>query len=199
MIEPEPVATYNPSRAQWLAERYASGESGTGLSALAKAYPDTVPSPMVVRRWRVTWPAFDALMVEAEQLRADALMEATVDVADSDRPAAQARNQIDARRRMAEALSPDRYRARDDKSQRTVMVLLTDAQLMAIARGADPSALLAGAGDTPTAPLLGARDGFKAGSEVGPVPNTSRLATFPSDSERATAVAVEHRDRDPLE
>lgn len=159
---------YHAGRARWLVERYASGEPGTTLSALHRSDPGTVPSPLAVRRWRRDFPAFDAAMIEAEAVRADALMEQTLEVGDrADVNAAVSKNGIAARWRMAEALAPDRYKGRGGVEV-TLNVQLTDAQLYAIAAGADPAGLLA-----PTAPPLREIAGFTGGSEVGPAPHAS--------------------------
>lgn len=176
---------YTPERGEHVAMRYASGEPGTTLAALHRADPDAVPEPLVVRRWRRAWPAFDALMVEAEQARAAAMMEATLDIADGDRLAASAKNAIAARWRMAEALDPSTFGQRRILAGDAMSPLrigaaheLTDAELLAIASGRDPSLLLTGAaqaaGDAegPPCPPLGARPGFTRGSEVIP-PSTN--------------------------
>ncbi len=168
---------YTPERGRWLVERYASGEPGTGLAALHRAEPEAIPSPLRVRQWRRDWPAFDAAMVEAEAVRADALMEQTVEVADSDKLAAVSRNGIMARQRMAEALAPERYKGKGEAGM-VVGVILTDAQLYAIAAGADPAGLLA----TPTAPPLCASAGFTARGGTIPLPQSFPDRTFPVEA-----------------
>lgn len=139
---------YDRLRAESLALAHASGDPGTSLAELHRNAPDTYPAPIVVRRWRSVFPAFDALMREAEAARAVALMDQTIPIADDqERNAAQAKNAITARWRLAEALAPEIFGTRpagkspgDDDLTR--LHVLTDAQLAMIARGADPSRLL---------------------------------------------------------
>jgi hypothetical protein len=179
VLPPVSPDEYSEARARWLVERYASCEPGTSLYALRRADPGYCPSPLAVRRWRRDYPAFNAAMEEAESVRADALMEQTLDVADrQDVNAAVSKNGMAARWRMAEALAPDRYKGRETGSGGTV-VFLSDSVLAMIAAGADPGALLR----TPTAPPLPARAGFTGGSEVVSASNTS-------DPENAQVVEV---------
>ena len=83
---------------EWIAGRYASGEPETSLAALHRADPERIPAPLIIRRWRQTWPAFDALMIEAAQCRAEALFEECLPIADDhERVAASARVATDVR------------------------------------------------------------------------------------------------------
>ena len=146
---------YSPAVGEWIALEYASGEPGTELGALHRSCPDRVPAPLIVARWRSVWPAFDALMREAESARARALMAQTVTIADSDaRGAAHAKNSIAARWRLAEMLAPDVVVPRGVNAPGGgVTVTLSDDQLLAIARGVDPLALLGAlAGEAPGPP-----------------------------------------------
>jgi hypothetical protein len=177
------VNAYHPERAQRLALRYATGEPETGLSELHRADPCAYPSPVVVRRWRSVWPAFDALMREAEAARGLALMEATLGIADNPRTqAARAKNAIAVRWRMAEALDPAtfgqrRIMAGDPNAPLRVgaAVELTDAELAAIARGVDPALLLGGPAPpdaslpAPPAPPATRAEGLRRGDEGGHV------------------------------
>lgn len=179
LIDPR---AYDAKRAEWIALEYATGEPFTGLSDLHRAFPETVPPPVVIRRWRSTFPAFDALMAEAEQARAVALMEATLPIADSvTLNAAQAKNAITARWRLAEALSPETFGARKtekppgDDDARTLLGSLTDAALMRIMAGADPRALLQIAPGTPPPPPAAERPGLSGVSEVIPPSRTHAL------------------------
>jgi hypothetical protein len=170
---------YDPLRGEWIAQRYASGEPGTGLSDLHRADPDAVPSPMVIRRWRSTFPAFDQLMTEAARERAEALVEAALPIADdANRNAAQAKNAIAVRFRMAEALAPEIFGSgakAKSPGEEDVMRLagrLTDAQLLRIMAGEDVRAVLLN--DTPPPPLppAAARPGLSGGNEVIPPART---------------------------
>lgn len=126
---------YSPGAGQWIAERYADGQS---LRDLHRGSPDLVPSPLVVRRWRDAVPAFDALMSEAERARAEREAELMIEVAKSKRPAAKARNEIAARQWIAERLDRARYGSRvgvDVSASLSVehVHTLSDAALAAIA------------------------------------------------------------------
>lgn len=178
---------YDPQRAEWIALQFASGEPDTSLSALARAFPDTVPPPLILRRWRSTFPAFDALMREAEAARAHALMDATLPIADDEtKNAAQAKNAITARWRLAEALAPETFASRSAKSpdgdaRDRLLGSLSDAALMRIIAGADPSALLLENDPAhPPLPPAVSGDGAKGGNEVRP-PTPSFISPRASD------------------
>ena len=165
---------YSPDVGEWLALRYATGEPDTSLAALHRADPERVPAPLIVRRWRSVYPAFDGLMVEADRARAEAMMDETVSIADDgSKLAANAKNGIAARWRMAESLDPARYGQRrilagDASAPLRVGAAaeLSDADLLAIARGADPVALLGGgAAKTPPAPPVEREQGLRRGDE----------------------------------
>lgn len=177
-MPPLDVRAYDATRAEWIALRYASGEPGTSLRALHLADPAAVPEPLIIARWRKTWPAFAAVMVEADEARAAAMMDETVEIADdSSKLAANAKNGIAARWRMAEALAPGMFGQRRILAGDANAPLrigqaseLSDADLMAIARGADPTLLLAGGAGTspapPTSPPVQSGGGLTGGSEV---------------------------------
>lgn len=178
---------YDPGRAESLALAFASGEPGTSLPELHRAFPETYPAPLIVRRWRSVFPAFDALMREAESARAHALMDATLPIADdSTRGAAHAKNAIAARWRLAEALAPESFGSRgakspgDDGEGLGRMHVLSDAQLYRIARGADPRALLENDPAPPTSPPLDSDDGFNGGREARPLPHAFALPDLPA-------------------
>jgi len=170
---------FNWERAEALALRFASGEPETSLSGLHQADPEAYPSPVIVRRWRSVWPAFDALMRECEVARAAALMDATLGIADDvNVPAANAKNAIAVRWRMAESLAPEIFGTRRGSDApgsmgdaRRTLALLTDAELIAIARGAIVADGGASANDppgTPHPPAIGSDGGFTGGSEARP-------------------------------
>ncbi len=98
---------YDYNTAQWIAQEHAKGDT---LLALHEAHEDTVPAPLIITRWRREFPAFDFLMIEAEAVRADVLVDQTLVIADSDaRTAGAARNSIQSRQWLAARLSRDKY------------------------------------------------------------------------------------------
>jgi hypothetical protein len=98
---------YDFQAASWIAQEHATGAT---LLELHNNHPDTVPSPMTVKRWRREFPAFDLLMVEAEHARADVLIDKTINIADNDdRTAGAARNSIQVRQWIAARLNQSRY------------------------------------------------------------------------------------------
>ncbi len=110
---------YQDGIANWIAGRYASGEPETSLADLHRADPEHIPAPLFIRRWRKERPAFDALMIEAEQCRAEALFDQCLSVADDPQlVAASARVATDVRFRMAESLDSGRYGKKVELSAR---------------------------------------------------------------------------------
>jgi hypothetical protein len=199
MMPVQRAVDYTPGVGQWIALRVASGEPDTSLSALHRFDPERIPAPLIVRRWRQVWPAFDALMVEAEKARAAALMDQTIQIADGPGLAANAKNGIAARWRLAEALDRERFGPRQSLDVRVdvrvgVAPDLTDAQLAAIARGADPLELLAGdrarlingPGTPPPSPPQHSEAGLKRGDEV-----VHQSGSFPIDDYPDSAAVIE--------
>ena len=130
---------YDFGRAEWIAGEYATGAT---LRELSNLHPDVVPSPLVVSRWRKQYPAFDLLMKEASETRAQVLADETIAIADDrQHNAAQTANSIRARQWLAARLDRDRY---GDAKQVTLtqgasndgLATYTDAELQAIIAGA---------------------------------------------------------------
>lgn len=142
------VEDYEPERAEEIARMYAGrarGERGEllSLTRLWQSDPSFVPEPFVILRWRETIPRFRLLMEEAERCRAVVLLEECVDIADdTGRLAAQARNAMDARMKIAERFDSRRFgtggRTDGAPIDNTPEALagMTTAQLMAVAQGA---------------------------------------------------------------
>lgn len=100
-------AEYSFPVAEWIALEHAAGDS---LKALHQAHPDTVPNPLVIKRWRRDYPAFEIMMREAEQARAEVLADETISIADNPRiKSARAGHQIRARQWLASKLDKDKY------------------------------------------------------------------------------------------
>lgn len=143
--------TYTREVAEALAEEYSMGEST--LKQIHQSNPHDVPPPMVVERWRVEKPVFDALMREAERARAMVLMEDTIPIAGNvNVNAAVTKNMIAARFRNAEVLDrarmgPSRTLLGDASQPFLVGAVPTRAELLAIARNAVPLAVGHEAGD----------------------------------------------------
>jgi hypothetical protein len=101
---------YDERRACRIAELYAGGaRSDEGrlltLRQLHESDPANVPPPGVILRWKRESVRFAMAMREAERARALEMIEDTIAIADDPtRSAAHARNAIDARFRLAEAL-----------------------------------------------------------------------------------------------
>lgn len=132
---------YDDKTAEWFAEQYAEGDMS--LRDLCDLHSDIVPGPLWIRRWRDQWPVFDLLMVEAEKVRAEMLVDKTLTIADDPGlSAAQASNGIRVRHWLAERLDRKRYGRESTVKQQISgnvthehVAVLTDAQLMAIAAG----------------------------------------------------------------
>ena len=130
---------YEYKRAEWIACEYAGGAT---LRELSNLHPDVVPSPLVLARWRKLYPAFDLLMREASNAKAQVLADETIALSD-DRVnnAAQTANSIRARQWLAARLDRDTY---GDAKQVTLtqgasnegLATYTDAELQAIIAGA---------------------------------------------------------------
>ena len=132
---------YTYKGGEWIALEHASGDS---IQVIHRHHPDLCPAPMLVKRWRKRYPQFDALMVEAEETRADLLAEETITISDDPNlQAAAARNAIGTRQWLAERLNRGRFgnsRSVDVSVHGTIdhrhMAQLSDSQLLAIAQGA---------------------------------------------------------------
>lgn len=100
---------YSYPLAEWIASEHASGDS---IAQLCRAHADTIPGPLVIRRWRRDYPAFDLIMREAEKARAEILADETIAIADDEgRIPAQARLAVSSRQWLAGRLDRDRYGA----------------------------------------------------------------------------------------
>lgn len=133
---------YHEARALWIVERVAEGES---LRALHLAHPDSVPSPMYVRRWARDRPQFGALLQEADASRAECLADlALIEAAHPKRKAANSRVVVQAHQWLSKRLDGERFGVRrpgsDDPSRPALNAdspgALTDGQLLMIAAGA---------------------------------------------------------------
>lgn len=140
---------YTLPRGEFIAREHAGGEP---LKSLHECHPERVPRPVIIKRWRNKYPQFDLLMIEAEQARADLLVEEALQASDSERAAAKTRNAIDVRLKLAARLDPDKYgKAKppetDDDGKEVHYgdtYVLTDSQLMVIAlQGLEPEQLKA--------------------------------------------------------
>ena len=168
---------YTEERGIELARAYAgeARDDAGRLMSLSKLHaldPSWFPPPWVIINWRETIPRFRLAMEQAERTRAFVMMEECIEIADdTERQAAQARNAMDARMRMAEAIDRRRFgkgpmggQVEPNENPAEIAAELTDAQLKALARdgwvdrergrlaiasdasaGSDP---LAGGGDT---------------------------------------------------
>ena len=146
--------TYSPELAASIAQHLAEGVS---LPEQAAAWPDLVPPTTVLAAWKRERPAFALLLRQAEQVRAELLVEQALQLADK-APGAAPRVALMVAQRMAMAERMDRQRwGRSGSDSGGVAALaadaqpvaaeLTDAQLAAIAasgvesvgvRGGDP-------------------------------------------------------------
>ena len=143
MIRLDDAAEFSWGVGEFIALEVAKGAS---VRRLHEAFPDEVPNPIIVNRWRKRVPAFDLLMREAEEAKAEYLADEILELADDEgRQAAQARNAMEARKWLAGKLSADRFGSgggqRNGVESHGVNLILTDEQLMAIASRAltDPS------------------------------------------------------------
>lgn len=114
---------------------------GAGLAELHELHPDRVPNPIIVNRWARKFPAFGVLMEEAEVAAAQGMAYDTVRIADgekhSGKTAAEVSNMVKARQWLASKMA-DKYSNTPPKESGVTIngdVVLTDAQLMAIASG----------------------------------------------------------------
>lgn len=100
---------YSQALGEFIADEYTRAQGG--LWGLHDAWPDRVPPPAVVKAWRGQYPAFGALMKQADELRAEKAMEETVFLADhSPLAAPRVALQIAARQRLAESLDSARWK-----------------------------------------------------------------------------------------
>lgn len=96
----------SPENFEAIAERVSQGEP---LHRIADTTP-YLPSALVLKRWRREYPAFDAMLRDAESVHADRLAHETIDIADDEnRSAAHARNGIASREKLAQALDRAAY------------------------------------------------------------------------------------------
>lgn len=127
---------FTPGIGEFIALEVATG---AGLAELHEAYPEKVPNPIVVNRWRSRYPGFDVLMGEAEVAAAQKFAWDVVKIADDKNvQAAQANNRIKARQWLAGKLH-ERYGAGKPEVSVTLTqpaVQLTRDQLLEIAGSA---------------------------------------------------------------
>ena len=164
MVFLKDVREFSVEAAEFIALAVARGES---IRDLHENCEDLVPSPLVVNRWRKQYPAFDAVMREAEEAKAQTLADEVIKIADDEeRQAAQAGNAIKARQWLAGKLAEKWGTAPVQQAAPvniTNMVTLTDEQLRAIAGSAidgeyalvgkdmvdeEPAAVVVESGDT---------------------------------------------------
>jgi hypothetical protein len=74
---------YSVALGEAIAREYEECGSG-GLWELRQLAPDRIPPAGIVRAWCKQFPAFGLLMRQAEQVRAEKLMEETLVIADND-------------------------------------------------------------------------------------------------------------------
>lgn len=134
---------YTADKGAYIAEEFASGES---LKVICEDSDNWLPSMLIVKRWRRMFPAFDAMMIEAAECRAENHAEAMLIAAkDTNLQAAQARNQMTAHEKLAGWMSPSAYGDRKQQdpaaSDTAPVFMLTDEQLLAIAAGKMPAAI----------------------------------------------------------
>jgi len=137
MVFLKDVREFSVEAAEFIALSVARGES---IRDLHESCEDLVPSPLVVNRWRKQYPAFDAVMREAEEAKAQTLADEVIKIADDEeRQAAQAGNAIKARQWLAGKLA-EKWGTAPVAQQPAVsitnMVSLTDEQLRVIAGSA---------------------------------------------------------------
>ena len=133
-ISPE---TYTREKADFIADEFSRG---VPVGQLCREYPDFLPGPMIVKRWRASYPAFDMLMKEAGEVRAEELIESTRETArDPDLQAAQARNIIAVDEKLAGYLDRKTYGSGGAQSVAQVgsvpVYLMSDDELLALASG----------------------------------------------------------------
>ena len=144
---------------------------GAAVHTLHNEYPDRVPNPIIINRWRREVPQFDMLMQEAEMSKAQMYADETIGISDDTKLKASERNvRIKARQwyagKMAGAFKDEEGGIKVDATIR-----LSDEQLMAIASQGRP--LLEGRServDTQAEPVLRApaTDQRDAGRIAGP-------------------------------
>ena len=130
------VREFSVGSAEFIALEVAKGAS---VKELHECHEDLVPSPIVVNRWRKNVPAFDMLMREAEECKAQSLADEVIGISDDvTLLAAQAGNAIKSRQWLSGQLS-DQYRQGKTGVGSGVVInqnlRLTDTQLMQIASG----------------------------------------------------------------
>ena len=110
---------------------------GASVKELHDCHEEMVPSPLVVNRWRKNVPAFDLVMREAEEAKAQGLADEVIGIAaDEERQAAISGNMIKSRQWLAGQLSEGFRKESQGGVKVDMNVRLTDEQLMAIAAGA---------------------------------------------------------------
>jgi len=130
------VKEFTLETAEFIALEVAMGAS---VKELHDCHEEMVPSPLVVNRWRKNVPAFDLVMREAEEAKAQGLADEVIGIAaDEGRQAAISGNMIKSRQWLAGQLS-EGFRNGPQGGAGSVKVdmnvRLTDEQLMAIAAG----------------------------------------------------------------
>lgn len=160
MVLLKDVREFSVGAAEFIALEVASGAS---VKELHENHEEMVPSPLVVNRWRRNVPAFDLLMQEAEQAKAQGLADEVISIAgDEKRQAAVSGNMIKSRQWLSGQLS-EQFRngpSGGGTVKVDVNVRLTDDQLMQIAsekfngtiiEGEKPAELVAGSMERPAA------------------------------------------------
>ena len=180
---------YTSDKGILIAELYSHD---VALRDICADYPDYLPGMLYVRRWRVMYPAFDALMQEAQGCRAENMAEDILEIADDGtRQSSHNRNRMLAREKVAGWISPAVYgsgsQVKGDDTGRPVHEM-KDAELLAIASG-DRSAIegeclrLDSGGGAP--PLSG-----EEGGPVCEVPGPTQPGSNPRDDSVTTIAEI---------
>jgi hypothetical protein len=123
---------YSVALGEAIAREYEECGSG-GLWELRQLAPDRIPPAGIVRAWCKQFPAFGLLMRQAEQVRAEKLMEETLVIADNDTASpAKVALRIKVRQDMAAKLDRVAATLGQDKAQ-PVALGIDDATLAGIA------------------------------------------------------------------
>jgi len=135
--ESVPADQYTQEKGRYIAEEFAAGYA---LRDICENSEDWIPSMLIVRRWRKMFPAFDSMMVEAAECRAENMAEDILVISDdTSAQASHNRNRMAAREKLAGWMAPanygDRRQADSPHDDNAPVFMLTDEQLLSIAAG----------------------------------------------------------------